>query len=500
MIGTVITTKGRALIAKMMATETAIAFTRAAVGTGSVPAGDDPAGLAGLNQYRMDGKITAVSSGNEAAYITFQIASRDVEAGFVVTEAGLFASDPDEGEILYAYLDMSDDPQYIYKNGGEVNKVAEITLGVIVGQIEKITAVIAPDGLVTREQLEQALDGKVSKEEDKGLSSNDFTDAYRDKLQGIEEGANNYVHPATHAAGMIVQDASRRFVSDAEKAAWNGIYQQSAGYTDQRIAGLINGAPATLDTLGEIAKAMQDNENVVEALDAAVGKKANAAELDSHVGNTTKHITAQERTAWNGKLNPGGNGSDLTVNFSQAATRANIGTGESLKTVAGKIMKWFADLANGAASSLLGANLTANRALVANGSGKVAVSEITATELGYLDNAKSNIQGQIDVLNTGLTNLIRQAATASSGFPNALAAGESGLITLSINIPDARYIISIRPHTASITDLKGLQMTPAYINPTKDLVITYFAPKAVSMDMETLEKIRWMITWVSRDL
>ena len=109
-------------------------------------------------------------------------------------------------------------------------------------------------------------------------------------------------------------------------------------------------------------------------------------------------------------------------------------------------------------------------------------------------------EGRQNVLNTGLTNLIRQAATASSGFPNALAAGESGLITLSINIPDARYIISIRPHTASITDLKGLQMTPAYINPTKDLVITYFAPKAVSMDMETLEKIRWMITWVSRDL
>ena len=43
MIGTVITTKGRALIAKMMATETAIAFTRAAVGTGSVPAGTRPA-------------------------------------------------------------------------------------------------------------------------------------------------------------------------------------------------------------------------------------------------------------------------------------------------------------------------------------------------------------------------------------------------------------------------------------------------------------------------
>ena len=55
----------------------------------------------------------------------------------------------------------------------------------------------------------------------------------------------------------------------------------------------------------------------------------------------------------------------------------------------GKIMKWFSDLANGAASTLLGTNLTANRVVIANGSGKVATSSVTSTELGYLAGAKS---------------------------------------------------------------------------------------------------------------
>lgn len=159
MTGTVITAKGRALIAKVIAQNIAIAFTRAAVGTGSIPTGYDPANLTNLNQYHMDGRITAMSSENETAYITFQIASSDVEAGFVMTEAGIFAEDPDEGEILYAYLGLADDPQYIYKNGGEVNKVAEITLGVIIGQVKNVTVVISPNGLVNRKQFEEALDG-----------------------------------------------------------------------------------------------------------------------------------------------------------------------------------------------------------------------------------------------------------------------------------------------------------------------------------------------------
>ncbi len=44
------------------------------------------------------------------------------------------------------------------------------------------------------------------------------------KLNGIAEKANNYTytHPSSHAAGMITQDSTHRFVSDAEKDTWNG--------------------------------------------------------------------------------------------------------------------------------------------------------------------------------------------------------------------------------------------------------------------------------------
>ena len=50
----------------------------------------------------------------------------------------------------------------------------------------------------------------------------------------------------------------------------------------------------------------------------------------------------------------------------------------------------------GGATTITGSNLTANRALISNGSGKVAVSNITNTELNYLDGVTANIQNQLN--------------------------------------------------------------------------------------------------------
>ena len=50
----------------------------------------------------------------------------------------------------------------------------------------------------------------------------------------------------------------------------------------------------------------------------------------------------------------------------------------------------------GGASTITKDNLTANRALVSNSSGKVAVSDVTSTELGYLDGVTSNVQTQLN--------------------------------------------------------------------------------------------------------
>lgn len=47
----------------------------------------------------------------------------------------------------------------------------------------------------------------------------------------------------------------------------------SKTYIDEKIADLVNSAPETLDTLGELATAIQENEGVAEALNSAIGSK-----------------------------------------------------------------------------------------------------------------------------------------------------------------------------------------------------------------------------------
>ena len=51
------------------------------------------------------------------------------------------------------------------------------------------------------------------------------------------------------AATKVSKEEGKGLVSDTEKNEWNAMYRQATGYTDQKIADLIGGAPSTLDTL-----------------------------------------------------------------------------------------------------------------------------------------------------------------------------------------------------------------------------------------------------------
>lgn len=190
-------------------------------------------------------------------------------------------------------------------------------------------------------------------------------------------------------------------VSTAQQKAIDGAYANSNKYTDQKIADLINGAPETMDTLKEVADAIEKNKSVVEALDKSIGTKANQNELDTHTGNDTIHITSDERTKWNdannkkhthsnksvldgitselvqkwtetssssvtgikganedtfrrgnvvltakdvGAVPTDGDTAENTVKFNTASERKNLASGESHTTLFGKIAKWFADL------------------------------------------------------------------------------------------------------------------------------------------------------------
>lgn len=104
----------------------------------------------------------------------------------------------------------------------------------------------------TKTQVDTYLANKVDKVSGKGLSTNDFTAAYKTKLDGVEAGANKYVHPtedgnlhvpftgttnngkvlmAGSSAGAlswtalstshISDTATKRFVTDTQITAWN---------------------------------------------------------------------------------------------------------------------------------------------------------------------------------------------------------------------------------------------------------------------------------------
>ena len=64
----------------------------------------------------------------------------------------------------------------------------------------------------------------------------------------------------------------------------------------------------------------------------------------------------------------------------------------------------------GAASTIVSADLTADRVLISSASGKVAVSTVTPTQLGYLSGLTGSIQDQLSSINTSLAGKVDKLA------------------------------------------------------------------------------------------
>ena len=92
--------------------------------------------------------------------------------------------------------------------------------------------------------------------------------------------------------------------------------------------------------------------------------------------------------------------------------QTDVGT---LKTNVGSLQTALTskqDVIVGAASTITDNNLVTDRALISDSSGKVAVSNVTSTELGYLDGVTSNVQTQ---LNNKLENIPIATSTTLGG-------------------------------------------------------------------------------------
>lgn len=129
----------------------------------------------------------------------------------------------------------------------------------------------------------------------------------------------------------------------------------------------------------------------LDALEAVVAGKANTSDLTSHTGNKSNpHGVTLDQfgvTATATELN-------VLDGITATVTELNYvdGVTSSIQTQLNNKQATI----NGAATTITDDNLTVNRALISNGSGKVAVSAVTSTELGYLDGVTSSVQSQLD--------------------------------------------------------------------------------------------------------
>lgn len=76
-------------------------------------------------------------------------------------------------------------------------------------------------------------------------------------------------------------------IYDANGSAANAL-TEAKSYTDTKIDALVGeGASTTLDTIGEISSAIEDNQDAIDLLNAAIVNKANSSHTHSYAGAST---------------------------------------------------------------------------------------------------------------------------------------------------------------------------------------------------------------------
>ncbi len=112
----------------------------------------------------------------------------------------------------------------------------------------------------------------------------------------------------------------------------------------------------------------------------------------------------------------------------------------------------------GAATTIDDSDLTASRAVISNSSGKVAVSDVTATELGYLDGVTSAIQTQIGGKQATITGAATTIDDTDLTASRAVISNSSGKVAVSdVTDTELGYLDGVT--SAIQTQLGGKQAT-----------------------------------------
>lgn len=226
---------GAALQAKVNAGKTKLTFTKIKVGSGVNAT--NPLALTDVISSKWETTNFVVKLEGKIVSVDTVITNTGIHEAFRMSEIGLFAQDPDKGEILYAYL-TDPEPDRMPAESGSVVVSQELTIGMVFSNTGNVSLTVNIGALITREQLTEAV-----KQHNTDISSHP---PITDQIKAILGSANWKDSPASTLVtiknllgqGAIVAsklDANAGFVKFA-----NSFTIQWGAFTNVSIGGTIS--------------------------------------------------------------------------------------------------------------------------------------------------------------------------------------------------------------------------------------------------------------------
>lgn len=148
--GAIMTKQGRALEAKVTAGICKLELTKLKVGDGEP---HEIESMTDLAAPKLDIGISSISP-TDAGICDIEgvITNAELEKGFYMRELGIYATDPEEGEILYAVATDSH-ADYLQAKGSSTTLSVGLHVQVVITNADSVMAIIDPKGLTIRTDL-----------------------------------------------------------------------------------------------------------------------------------------------------------------------------------------------------------------------------------------------------------------------------------------------------------------------------------------------------------
>lgn len=157
----VITTKGQALMAKLIAGQATVQFTKIRTSSTQYAVADLEA-LTSLSNIKQTVDITRVTRTNDVAVqVEAAFSNTGLETGYYARALGLYAIDPDEGEILYAVSAETSGNCYFPADNGITVSGLLVKMVTVIGNATAVTMNIDPTVIATIGDI-QALQEEIS--------------------------------------------------------------------------------------------------------------------------------------------------------------------------------------------------------------------------------------------------------------------------------------------------------------------------------------------------